>query len=57
MRYERSISDVYEGKERDRERQRESVYVCVCVCGCGGRKARFLTDCDRRTDGILIGRG
>jgi len=42
-------------RERERERERECVYVCAC--GCGGRKARFLTDCDRRKDGILIGRG
>ena len=46
--------------ERDKERERvcARARVCVCVraCGCGGRKARFLTDCDRRTDGILVGR-
>ena len=49
--------------ERDRGTQRELVCVCVCVracvraSGCGGRKARFLTDCDRQKDGIPIGRG
>jgi hypothetical protein len=67
----RSIRDVYEAKERDKEierdrerdiyRERECVCVCVCACvracGRGGRKATFLTDCDRRKDGILIGRG
>jgi len=45
--------------ERDRESDRECVWVRACVraCGCGGRKARFLTGCDRQKDGILIGRG
>lgn len=33
------------------------VRVCVCVSALWGRKAKVLTDFDRRKDRILIGRG
>lgn len=47
--------------EMERKICRQTLHTCVCVrvyvCARWGRKAKVLTDFDRRKDRILIGRG